>query len=310
VAHPGEANELHEIAAKTTSPKRDSNPRPKVYETFLTTKSEALRAWLQSQGKTRCTVREIVIFANKYGHILDSGDASCLASLSPRNKHHAMTALANLAKYQGRYDQWLQIRQRYNLKWTSGNYSMQAMQRFFDPELSLDKLLDKIRNMMQVLPTAMAVVVRHALLTGLRPAEACESVRLLNGHQMTNYYNPERQCLEHFRFPQFQRTTKKCYISYITKEQLSPIVNLGCKTSTPTYNAIGLACRRRKINMDMRYCRKIFGSWLHQSGIASENIDFLQGRTSPSVFSRHYLTPSQDLKDRVLDALKQLQRQL
>jgi Archaeal phage integrase len=64
------------------------------------------------------------------------------------------------------------------------------------------------------------------------------------------------------------------------------------------------------IDMDMRYCRKIFGSWLHQSGIASENIDFLQGRVSPSVFGRHYLTPSNDLKDRVLDGVDKLQREI
>jgi hypothetical protein len=56
----------------------------------------------------------------------------------------------------------------------------------------------------------------------------------------------------------------------------------------------------------MRFTRKVYGSWLHQSGIASENIDFLQGRVNPSVFSRHYLTPSQDLKDRVLSSLDSL----
>jgi hypothetical protein len=95
-------------------------------------------------------------------------------------------------------------------------------------ELSLDKLLDKIREMIKMLPPAMAAVVRHAVLTGLRPAEAVESVRLLLMLPKIfreHYYNPELQCLEHFRFPQFQRTMKKCYISYITKEQLSPIVN-------------------------------------------------------------------------------------
>ena len=46
-------------------------------------------------------------------------------------------------------------------------------------ELSLDKLLDKIREMIKMLPPAMAAVVRHAVLTGFRPAEAVESVRLL-----------------------------------------------------------------------------------------------------------------------------------
>ena len=40
----------------------------------------------------------------KYARVLDTGNASVLMTLSPRNKHHAMSALANLAKYTGRYD--------------------------------------------------------------------------------------------------------------------------------------------------------------------------------------------------------------
>jgi intergrase/recombinase len=41
-----------------------------------------------------------------------------------------------------------------------------------------------------------------------------------------------------------------------------------------------------------------------------EEVDFLQGRVSPSVFSRHYLTPENTLRTRVLEALEKLQEQL
>ena len=126
---------------------------------------------------------------------------------------------------------------------------------------------------------------------------------------LPNYYNSETQTLEHFRFPEiFIRRTKKAFISYITREQISGIDTLGPRT--PTYTSIRKACRYRNINMDMRLCRKIHGSWLHQHGITAEEVDFLQGRTSPSIFSRHYLTPDNSLRTRVLDALKQLQREL
>lgn len=77
-----------------------------------------------------------------------------------------------------------------------------------------------------------------------------------------------------------------------------------------SYNAIRLSCQHKRIKCDMRFTRKVYGSWLHQSGIASENIDFLQGRVNPSVFSRHYLTPSQDLKGKVIEALEKLQQHL
>jgi hypothetical protein len=36
-------------------------------------------------------------------------NAPTLMTLSPRNKHHAMIALANLAKFTGRYDEWQKL---------------------------------------------------------------------------------------------------------------------------------------------------------------------------------------------------------
>ena len=69
----------------------------------------SFRKWLIAQGKRYWTVREIVIFAKKYGHVLDNGDASELMTLSSSNRKHALSALAALSKYHGRYDQYLQL---------------------------------------------------------------------------------------------------------------------------------------------------------------------------------------------------------
>lgn len=59
--------------------------------------------------------------------------------------------------------------------------------------MSLDSMLQKVKAMMQALPKPMALVIRHAVLTGLRPSEAVESVRLLNnnniGQSNNNYYD-------------------------------------------------------------------------------------------------------------------------
>jgi intergrase/recombinase len=62
--------------------------------------------------------------------------------------------------------------------------------------------------------------------------------------------------------------------------------------------------------MDMSLCRKIFASWLRKEGIQPEVIDLLQGRVSQSILIRHYLAPSQNMKDDVLQALEKLQQQL
>ncbi len=102
-------------------------------------------------------------------------------------------------------------------------------------------MIDKVKQMMQVLPSDISNIVRHAILTGLRPSEAVESVTLLNLTPVNNaincpqYYNPEQQTLQHFLFPDiFLRATKKAYLSYIAPEDLQPIANLCDKTPLGT----------------------------------------------------------------------------
>ena len=60
------------------------------------------REFLATQGKRENTIKQILIFAKKYRYVLETADASALLALSPRNKHHAMASIANLAKFLGR----------------------------------------------------------------------------------------------------------------------------------------------------------------------------------------------------------------
>jgi intergrase/recombinase len=62
--------------------------------------------------------------------------------------------------------------------------------------------------------------------------------------------------------------------------------------------------------MHIKYCRKIHASYLHSKGISSDLIDALQGRISKNIFLRHYLTPSADYKNKILDAINTLQKEL
>jgi hypothetical protein len=109
---------------------------------------------------------------------------------------------------------------------------MQAFERFFNPDLSFDAMLSKVMAMIRLLPASMAAVVRFDCLTGLRPSEAAESARLISDKEcFARYYNDERQSLEHFRFPDiFLRQTKKAYLSFVTLDNLQPIVDLDGKT--------------------------------------------------------------------------------
>jgi len=265
-------------------------------------------SWLQSQNKRHWTVKYTKNYAIKYGHILDTGDASALTALSPCNRQHAMAALASLSKYQGRYSRWLDIRKAYNLKWSSGNSSIQALERFFNPDLTLDSMIDKVKQMMQVLPKPMAEITRFSCLVGLRPAESCESVRLIN-LSADKYYNQEQQCLTHYLFPDiFLRNTKKCFLSYLSFSNYQRIASLGPRT--PTWNAIRLTCRRRKVPCNFRLTRKIFASHLIKSGIDSNTVDMLSGRCPANVLVRHYQSPDSTLRQKILDAIDKLQKEL
>jgi hypothetical protein len=59
--------------------------------------------------------------------------------------------LANLSKFQESYDVFLQLRQKYNLKWSKGD-SIQHFNRFFNEEPTLDVMLKHIKEMIRLLP--------------------------------------------------------------------------------------------------------------------------------------------------------------
>jgi Archaeal phage integrase len=326
----------HQNKNENISPRWDLNPRPKVSapplkgERGITkpsprkesdTASVNLQSpqelklfcdWLKSQGKTRWTVKQTKNYATKYSQILQTGNASELMTLSPRNRHHALAALAILVKYQGQFDRWMQIRQRYNMKWSSGQESLQSFNRFFNPDMSLESMLQQVAKMISKTPRTMGQIIIFACLTGLRPAEAVESVRLINDkEEFVKYYNAQRQALEHFRFPSlFLRQTKKAYISFVTPEMLDTVRYAESSIAIPTYNAIRLTCCRKGVHMDMRYCRKIFASWLHNNGVSDVLIDLLQGRVGKSILVNHYVQPGQDYRDKILDAVKGLKQEI
>jgi intergrase/recombinase len=78
----------------------------------------------------------------------------------------------------------------------------------------------------------------------------------------------------------------------------------------PTYTAIRLTVKRHGLDMDMNLCRKIFASHLIKSGLDSNTVDMLQGRCPQLILVRHYQTPDSQLRDRVLDALEELIKQI
>jgi hypothetical protein len=242
-----------------------------------------------------------------YGYMLDTGDAKELLQLSPVCRIAAMKALSCLAKFSGRYDAFQQLKTRYNLKWTTGTEKIEAFQRLFDEDKTMDKMVQYLKVVIDQFPSLRDIFL-FATLTGLRASECLAAIRLLNDGAAPQYYNPDRQTIEHFRFPEiFVRRTKCAYISIVSPEIVEIARAVG---HIPTYFAMRFRVERAGLPFNMGYCRKVFASHLRDSGIPAEFIDALQGRIGQGIFLRHYYSPSIESKDKVLAALHNLRRQI
>ncbi len=101
-----------------------------------------------------------------------------------------MEALCIYSKYTGCYDRWQEMPKRYSLKWTNGNESLQSLQRFFNADLNMESMLERIKEMVRLLPGFMSRIIKFAVLVGLRPSEVVESVKLINYTEaFSKYYN-------------------------------------------------------------------------------------------------------------------------
>jgi integrase-like protein len=223
----------------------------------------------------------------KYASILDTGDAKQLLELNNDKRIHIMKSISALAKYTGRYDKWQQIRQRFQLKWSDGD-SLGAFNSIFNRKNDLNMMLCWLKDTCSKLPRQYEDVLMFNTLTGLRPSEAYLSIKLIQSN-LEGYVNHETRILEHFRFPQFIRRTKKAYISIVNDRILKMAKSADKQVS---YNQLKLHFKRHGIgSIHVSYCRKIFATFLRLEGVEQEVIDLLQGRIPRNVFVRHYFRP-------------------
>jgi hypothetical protein len=215
-----------------------------------------------------------------------------------------MKALTALSKFTGSYHLWQDMVKRYELKWSSSD----STQVFFDllnEKTSYNSMLQWVKDVKSLVPEPYYNVIIYNTLTGLRPSEACVSISLIQEQlSLENYFNKEKSLLEHFKYPEFFiRRTKKAYISLVN----DVVLELAKKShKKPSYNAIRLVLRRRKLDAHMNYARKIFATHLRNDGVEQEIIDILQGRSPKSVFARYYYKPDFLHSDKLRNSLDSL----
>ena len=282
------------------SPGLDSNQRSLSYQDFNHNFWNAYKNYLEKSYRHE-TMKAKFSYARQYYKVLADQNASPLLRLQPTKRIHVMKAMSTLSKFLGCYNIWQDIRNRHNLKWTN-TYEQDSFTSL-NLNLNLNTILEWLKTTLQKIPTQYGNILMFDALTGLRPNESTQSLRLLKSDP-TNYFNPNNQTLEHFKHPKiFFRKTKKAYITIVNDR----ILDIANQCGDYSYVAIRLYLKRRNIDMHMAYCHKIFATYLHNDGIESEIIDILQGRTPKSIFAKHYFKPDYlDYKEKVLDGLNEL----
>ena len=232
------------------------------------------------------TARARLSFSKKYYHVLTEANAQELLRLSNDKRMHVMKALAALSKYLGCYDLWKDIVERHQLKWSNED-AVQVFQNITNADHDFSSMVKWLKDALTNLPQSYGNILLFNALTGLRPEEAIQSIKILHNKESDNYLK-DNTVLEHYKYPSiFIRRTKKAYISIVN----GTILGLAKESADHSYNALRLSIKHKGLDMNMAFCRKIFATHLRNNRIEPEIIDLLQGRIPKSVFARHYFRP-------------------
>jgi intergrase/recombinase len=234
------------------------------------------------------TAKARLLYSKKYYRVLTEANAQELLILSNDKRTHAMKALAALSKYLGCYDLWKSVIERHQLKWSNED-AVHVFQNITNADRDFSSMVKWLKDAYSKLPQSYGNILLFNALTGLRPEEAIQSIKILhNNNKESDDYLKDNTILEHYKYPSiFIRRTKKAYISIVNDTILGP----AREAADHSYNALRLSIKHKGLHMNMAFCRKIFATHLRNCGIEQEVIDLLQGRLAKSVFARHYFRP-------------------
>jgi hypothetical protein len=117
---------------------------------------------------------------------LTEANAQELLTLSNDKRIHAMKALAALSKYFGCYDLWKDIIERYQLKWSKED-AVQVFQNITNVDHDFSSMVKWLKDVYSKLPQSYGNVLLFNALTGLRPEEAIQSIKILHNKESDNY---------------------------------------------------------------------------------------------------------------------------
>ena len=270
---------------------------------------EAYRQWLENQFSPG-HAKDVYNYSRKYAHCLLDRDLSELLMIQKTKRTNK--ALANLSKFVGMHDEFLKMMHKHDLEWggkSNEELVIERLTKVQDPNEVFEwiKQVKRARSDLSDFMDFMAI-------TGLRLVEAIESynliIKLAKEGKLNEYYNEEKEALEHFRFKEiFLRKSKKAFVSFIPKESIEKIA-----LSSPlpdSRHAIQMRVKKKGLKLRFSDIREAHASFMTKY-LKQPEIDFIHGRVTTNIFMANYFNPALicDLKERVFNAVKEIQNKI
>ena len=268
----------------------------------------SFKDWLYRTYNSK-TAYDYFNYSRQYYWCLLNKDLSELFKLSNSKRRHVIKALSSLSKFLGMHEDFLRLVKNYGLKWSVQNDDLIIAR--FSKTVDPNEVFDWIRKVKTVLPE-LSDFLDFMAVTGMRFLEALASynliIKLAREGRLSEYYDPEKEILEHYKFKElFLRKTKKVFISFVPRELVEKIsLNEGL-----TFDSIFKKVQRHIGKMKFSDIRELHGTLLTRY-LNEAEINFIHGRISSSVFMRNYFNPIwiTDLKERAMKGIEEIKSRL
>jgi intergrase/recombinase len=255
--------------------------------------------------------RDIVIYAKRYLSYLQKGDLSEIGLMSHGKRRMIMTALSNLSKFLGRYEDWKRLVHAFQLKWSDRSKDEIIIERLIKVK-DVDDVFNWIRQVKAVRPD-FSDLLDLMMYSGMRLLEAVNSYNLIiqlhKEGRLSEYYNEETEALEHYKFKDlFLRKSKKSFVSFVPKSLVLKIAENG-----KMLNKHGVCTGIQRYGLPLRFgdIREVHNTIMSKY-LSESEVNFLAGRIGSSVFMSNYFNIKwiTDLRERMSKGIAEIQSKL
>jgi len=259
-----------------------------------------------SKKYAKSYTQTILCYARRFCYLLN-GNLRDIDTIPSTTRNNTIKSLIILSKFLGIHQEFKHRLQDYGVKMARPDVFASFLRIYNNHSTDLLEWYSKTSS---VLRENEKLLLRFLLSTGVRKEEGIQSfnkiIELTKQSNLAIYYNEELNVLQHFVFKElFLRNTKNLYVSIIEK----PLVNEIAQSDSVTYEQVRKRLLRNGLKLRINELRDFYGSFMVRHNLIKEEVDLLQGRIPPSIFLRHYWSPSfKELRDRVMKALKDLEK--